>query len=124
MRYFGLKAGKRRAPANWSGPEGDFEYVVLKQGVLSVQEKKICKADNVPVIREGVCGTPIIFAGKLPQGEDNIISKGMVGGFMFYTDNVIQTSPEAGMLYAYCQTTNELIDDGWRITRVDDVIKK
>jgi hypothetical protein len=114
IRCFGVKAGKRRPAPNLPGPNPDFD-VVLK--LFSVSDKHICRSGKYPIMREGVCGTPIIYAGKTPKGEPDVLGKGLVGGFMLDTD---PTSPEANMLYVYCQTTDELIDDGWSLSVGDD----
>jgi hypothetical protein len=119
LRCFGVKVGKRRAEKTWDGPKEDWESVVIKQGVFSMDEKRIPPWDKYLTIQRGVCGTPIIYAGEVPQGDENAISEGRVGGFMLYTD-VIRTFPEARMLYHFCQTTDELIDAGWRITTVEE----
>jgi len=85
LKCFGMRAEKRPAHKNWPGPEAERNYVVLEEGVFSVPAREI---DKEPNVRGGVCGTPIIFAGT-DVVDELTIQKGIVGGFMCYTDNVI-----------------------------------
>jgi hypothetical protein len=112
LMLFGVRAGKHRAGPQWKGPKEEYDYVVLEQGVYSVETPIM---ESPPMIREGVCGTPIIHAGRKIGEEVEYVAQGVVGGFMLYCDNVIPTSPKAKMLYRFCQTTDELLDDGWEI---------
>jgi len=89
---FGVGAGKRRSKIGRSGPKEEHNYVALEQGVFSVETPII---DQSPMIQEGVCGTPIIYVGKKIQEEKENLAKGIVGGFMCYTDNFIGTSPKS-----------------------------
>ena len=104
LKMLGVRAGKRRSKILWSGPKEDHDYVTLEQGVFSEETPILDKS------REGICGTPIIHAGKKIQEENETLVKGVVAGFMCYIDNFIGTSPKAQMLYCYCQTTDELLD--------------
>jgi hypothetical protein len=117
LRVFGLRTGKRRAGNQWQGPKEDHEYVVVEQGVFAVDTPVI---DSSPIVRDGVCGTPLIYAGKTPRQEKEAVEKGWVGGFMCYTNNVIPTASAARMLYCYCQTADELIEAGWEISGKPD----
>jgi hypothetical protein len=65
-----------------------------------------------PQVREGVCGTPILLAGK-HKDDQSLLRFGCVAGFMLWTD--IAGYNVAGNVYSYCQTTDELIEDGWEI---------
>jgi hypothetical protein len=65
-----------------------------------------------PQIREGVCGTPILLSGK-HKGDQSFLPQGHVAGFMLWND--IIGYDVAGKLYCYCQTTDELIEDGWEV---------
>jgi hypothetical protein len=112
LKMFGVRAGKKRAKVDGDGRKEDYDYVMLEQGVYSVESPIM---DQSPMIREGVCGTPIIHVGKKIQEEKDHLAEGVVGGFMCYSDTVIATSPKAQMLYCYCQTTDELLDAGWSI---------
>jgi len=60
LKCFGMRAGKRRAHTNGPGPKAERNYIVLEQGIFSVQAREM---DREPNVRDGVCGTPIIFAG-------------------------------------------------------------
>ena len=111
--FIGVRAGKRRGGKNWMGPKEEHEYVVVEQGVFSVHSPII---ETSPMIRDGVCGSPLIYAGNVEDQEAEILEKGMVAGFMCYTDCIIPTLPKLRMIYCYCQTADELIDAGWSIS--------
>jgi len=51
-----------------------------------------------PIVRDGVCGSPRIYAGNGKDKEAVILEKGIVGGFMCYSDCAIPTSPKARTL--------------------------
>jgi hypothetical protein len=73
--------------------------------------------DSNPIVRDVVCGTPLIYAGKTLRQEKEAVEKGLGGGggFLCYTNNVIPTASKTRMLYCYCQTADELIEVGWEI---------
>lgn len=60
----------------------DYDYVVIEQGVCSVDQPVI---DKSPIVRRNVCGIPLIFAGR-DAIDETILSNGLVAGFMCYTD--------------------------------------
>jgi hypothetical protein len=109
--FIGKRVGKKDGK-NWMGPKKNHAYVVVKQGVFSVHSPIIEKS---PMIRDGVCGSPLIYAGNEADQKAQILEKGMVAGFMCHTDCIIPTLPQARMIYCYCQTADELIDAGWSI---------
>jgi hypothetical protein len=39
------------------------------------------------MVRDGVCGTPLIYIGRDERGEEGVLARGIVGGFMLYCDN-------------------------------------
>jgi len=109
MRLLGVRSGKKRTPPGYVGPASDCDYVAIDQGIYSVRAPII---NTEPQVREGVCGTPVLLAGK--HKEDlSILKDGCVVGFMIWTDIVGYDT--AGRLYSYCQTTDELIEEGWEI---------
>jgi len=55
MRLFGLRTGKKPPPSEYNGPVANFKYVVVDQGIYSVQAAVI---NREPRIRDGICGTP------------------------------------------------------------------
>jgi len=114
LRFFGLRAGFKRPPPNVPievAPKHSTKYVVIKQGVFSVDEPMINKP---PMIRDGVCGTPLVYAGNLVE-DPEAIARGLVGGFMCYTDVRLFDDKHPGELYCFCQSVDELIKDGWRV---------
>ena len=112
----GVRAGKSHSPKDWRGPTADYDYIIFQQGVCSVKESKITKS---PMIREGVCGTPLVWAGrrKRNQERESKLDEGVIGGFMLYTDVVIPNVLRPNMLYCYCQTVDDLISKGWKIAK-------
>jgi hypothetical protein len=112
LEMFGVRAGLRRAPKGWRGPKEDHRYVVLEQGVCSIETPVMTSS---PMVREAVCGTPLIYIGRDERGDEGILARGIVGGFMLYCANVIRTSPKERMLYCFCQTTDELLNEGWNV---------
>ena len=43
------------------------------------------------------------------------MAKGFHGGFMCHMNSDIASASKLRALYSYCQTTDELIDAGWKI---------
>jgi hypothetical protein len=100
----GLRTGKKRHTG--AGPMGDTFYVVLEQGIFATNTPYIPRP---PQIRTGMCGTPIIRVESL---LDTDAEPGDVCGFFLWTDI---KGYHGSMLYAYCQPTDPLIDDGWTL---------
>jgi len=107
MRFLGVRSGKKRTLPGYVGPTSDHEYITIDQGIYSVRAAII---NTEPQVREGVCGTPVLLAGKYKE-DQSLLRDGCVAGF--WTD--IVGYDVAGRLYSYCQTTDELIEDGWEI---------
>jgi hypothetical protein len=82
----GARAGKRRGGKNWMSPKENHEYVVLKQDVFSVQSPII---EQSPMIRNVVCGSPLIYAETKEGREAQILEKGMV-----YYSNIAQRTDD------------------------------
>jgi hypothetical protein len=112
LRFWGVRAGRRRPSMGWQGPVADYDYVVVEQGVCSVDQPVI---DKSPIVRRGVCGTPLILAGR-DFIDETLLSNGLVGGFMCYTD-CLTLGENRQILYCFCQTVDELIDDGWEVSK-------
>ena len=109
MRLLGVRSGKKRTPPDYVGPASAHNDVSIDQGIYFVRAPII---NTEPHVREGICGTPVLLAGK--HKEDlSILKDGCVVGFMIRTDIVGYDT--AGRLYSYCQTTDELIEEGWEI---------
>ena len=109
MRFLGVRSGKKRTPPGYVGPCSDHDYIAIEQGIYSVRAAIINTESQV---REGVCGTPVFLAGKHKE-DQSLLRDGCVAGFMIWKD--IVGYDVAGRLYSYCQTTDELIEDGWEI---------
>lgn len=109
MRLFGVRTGKKRVPPNYIGPRAPYEYVVVEQGIFSVQAAVI---NREPRIRDGVCGTPIIHQG-MTLTDQSALQRGEVVGFMHYTD-VVGCSNDS-RLYSYGQVVDQLIEAGWEV---------
>ena len=67
-----------------------------------------------PMILDGVCGTPLVYAGNLVE-DPEAVARGLVGGFMCHPDVRLFDDKHPGELYCFCQSVNELIKDGWRV---------
>jgi hypothetical protein len=95
-----------------NGPSQDWSYFV-EQGIMSQLADVL---PTPPYICEGTCGTllvRVIQEGKATQTGD-------VFGFMLWND----VKGYSSNLYCFCQTADELLDDGLEIVCQDKVQKK
>lgn len=112
MIYSGIRAGPNNLimPSNAKqpsyGPSPNYRYLQIEQGIYAVRPGVI---NGEPMIREGVCGTPIVVQGQ----DGSFLSHGLVCGFMLRND--VTRYANDGRLYSYCQPVDPLIDDGWEI---------
>jgi hypothetical protein len=109
MRFFGLRTGLRRQPANYPGPKGEHEYAVIEQGIYCVRSQTI---NAEPQIRDGVCGAPLIHQGAA-QYDNSVLPEGGVLGFMLYPD--VKGYNQSSKIYCYCRTVDPLIAAGWEV---------
>lgn len=117
MRCLGIRTGKKRQMANSIRPREDYSYVTTDQGIFSVTAPVI---NSQLQIREGVCGTPLLVAGKF-KSDESLLKEGLVAGFMLYTDVAgfdVAGFDVAGKLYTYAQTVDELIEEGWQCVAI------
>jgi hypothetical protein len=112
MRCLGIRTGKKRLKAGSIRLREDYSYVNTDQGIFSVTPPVI---NSQPQIREGVCGTPLLVAGKF-ESDESLLKEGLVVGFMLYTD--VAGYDIAENLYTYAQTVDELIEDGWQCAAI------
>ena len=102
----GARTGKKRCAG--PGPNGDTVYVQLEQGIFATNAPYISRP---PQIRLGMCGTPLL---RVENALDDSASadKGEICGFFLSTD---VKGYNGSMLYAYCQPTDPLLEEGWSI---------
>jgi hypothetical protein len=110
LQCAGLRDGKsrRRDPV----PTGDYTEIVIEQGILAINTPFI---PNPPQISREMCGTPLLRFenNRNPNVQPN---KGEICGFFLGTDLVGHYRP---MLYAYCQCTDALVEDGWSVAATE-----
>jgi hypothetical protein len=83
----------------------------VDQGIFGLKTGVISKE---PRIREGVCGSPLILAGKNQREMQSFLADGMVAGFMLWS-NIIGKYNTDGHIYSFCQPTDPLIEAGWAV---------
>lgn len=76
-----------------------------------------------PKIREGVCGSALVRSTtRLGAKLSSVVDKGEIAGFMHFSNLVRDTRPSN--ILCYCDSVDELIDDGWSVVQVPDKRKK
>jgi hypothetical protein len=85
-------------------------YVRIAQGIYSINSPII---ESPPQLRTGACGTPLLRIGNKVLKASN--RDGDIVGFWLWVD----IKGYAKTLFAYAQTTDPLIEDGWSIVKPD-----
>ena len=117
LRVLGVRTGRDRLlPVTDGqdpvpGPLKDDHYIKVLQGIYGVNSAIIPKE---PRIREGVCGTPLIVAGKKKREMARVLGDGMVPGFMLRNDIEGRYNLDR-QIYSFCQTADCLIESGWSV---------
>ena len=102
----GIRTGKKRHRG--PGPDGDTVYIIVEQGIFATNAPYIPRP---PQIRLGMCGTPLLRVGNALD-DSSSIDDGEICGFFLWTDI---KGCNGSMLYAYCQPTDPLLENGWSI---------
>jgi hypothetical protein len=102
----GARTGKKHRTG--PGPDGDSIYVKLEQGIFATNAPYIPRP---PQIRPGMCGTPLLRVENVHNSSSSI-DDGEICGFFLWTD---VKGYNGSMLYAYCQPTDPLLEEGWSI---------
>jgi hypothetical protein len=116
LRVLGVRTGEyRRIPDTEDGtippgPSKDVRYIKIYQGIYGGNSAVIPKE---PQIREGVCGTPLMVAGRNRREMAQVLKDGIVAGFMSWND----IDGADGQIYSFCQTADPLIEAGWVVSK-------
>jgi len=117
LKVLGVRTGAdRRIPTGEgagiaAGPLNDHHYIKIAQGIYGVNAAVIPRE---PQIREGMCGTPLIVAGKNKREMAEVIKDGKVAGFMLWNDIQGRYGLDR-QIYSFCQPVDPLISEGWSV---------
>jgi len=94
------------------GPSQDHRYVKIAEGIYGINSAIIPRE---PQIRDGVCGTPLVVAGRNKREMARVLTDGMVAGFMLWNDIEGRYGLDR-QIYCFCQVVDPLIDAGWFVS--------
>jgi hypothetical protein len=118
LRVLGVRTGVDRREtvteggAPVPGPSRDHRYIKIAQGIYGINSALIPRE---PQTRDGVCGTPLVVAGRLKGEMARVLNDGMVAGFMLWNDIEGRYNMDR-QIYCFCQVTDPLIDAGWFVS--------
>ena len=93
------------------------KYNVIRQGVYATSKPKL---RSQLMIREGVCGSALIRSKRSSaRGTVSSLGLGEIAGFMHYADLNLKIS-DGGQLHCYCDSVDELIQDGWSVYQMGE----
>jgi hypothetical protein len=117
LRVLGVRTRvDRRSSAmgtSQAGPITHNHYIKIDQGIFGVKSSVI---PTEPIVREGVCGTPLVIAGNSSREQSKSLSDGIVVGFMLCTDvqGLYNTDKH---IYSFAQLADPLIEGGWTLRK-------
>ena len=117
LRLYGIRIGVE-APLNLKGKPEDLRtpgnHFVFPQGIFATGHSEIC---TWPKIRDRVCGSAVVRlkTGKQASSREEVLHKGEVCGFMHWSN--LQLKYGSGSLLCFADAADNLIENGWVVSR-------
>lgn len=86
-------------------------YLAVDQGIYATNAPEI---NGKPQIRDGVCGSPLLFVRTSGENKELTLLKGQIGAFMHWS-NVRDPYSSGPRLLCFCDSVQPLIDRQWEI---------